>query len=134
VAELTARALDNSTSSSYIYDAMDRVLNVTHALVGATRTLAYGYDVVGNRTFVRRDGRLGDTYGYDLADQVNASQFNIANPDTAGSGSVDVVYDATGNRTAFPPTAPLTRMRPPITSINIRAATALPRPTTATAT
>ncbi|MBV9007547.1 MAG: RHS repeat protein [Verrucomicrobia bacterium] len=98
---LTSRAPNNSTSTAYGYDWMNRCNSITHFLNGTTRTLTYQYDSVGNRQWVKRDGSLGDAYGYDLADQVNATQLNIANPDTSGPGSTDIVYDANGNRTSF---------------------------------
>ncbi|PZR76708.1 MAG: hypothetical protein DLM52_05715 [Chthoniobacterales bacterium] len=80
---------------------MNRATSISHALVGTTRTLAYDYDTVGNRKWVKRDGNVGDAYGYELADQSTAVMLNIANPDTAGAGSPTIAYDAIGNRTSF---------------------------------
>jgi RHS repeat-associated protein len=98
---LTSRTLDNLTSSGYGYDGLNRVMNISHVLNGGTRTLAYDYDSVGNRKWVKRDGANGDVYGYDLNDQVTATLQNIANPDSASAGSQTINYDANGNRTTF---------------------------------
>jgi RHS repeat-associated protein len=100
---LTSRALDNSTSSSFGYDALNRCTGISHALVGTTRTFAYHYDSnnIGSLDWVKRDGNLGDVYDYDLRDQANTVQLNIANPDTTAPGSPNITYDANGNRTAF---------------------------------
>jgi YD repeat-containing protein len=114
---LNSRVLNNSTSSTYGYDWMNSCNSITHTLNGTTRTLTYNYDSVRNRQWVKRDGGLGDAYGYDLADQANATQFNIANPDTAGPGSVDVVYDANGNRTSFSANGP-TDTYPAVNNLN----------------
>ncbi|MBV9008360.1 MAG: RHS repeat protein, partial [Verrucomicrobia bacterium] len=103
---LKTRALNNSTSSSYGYDAMNRCLNISHALNGTTRTFGYQYDSVGNREWVKRDGGTGDVYSYDLSDQVTTTQLNIPNPDTTAPGAQTIVYDANGNRTTFSPYGP----------------------------
>jgi RHS repeat-associated protein len=67
-----------------------------------TRTLAYGYDVVSNRTWVERDGPTGDAFAYDLNDQLIAGKLNIQSPDVSGAaGSQTISYDANGNRVAF---------------------------------
>jgi RHS repeat-associated protein len=101
---VTARGLNNSTSSTYAYDALNRATSISHALTSgtpSTRTLTYDYDSVGNRKWVKRDGGNGDVYGYDLTDQVTATKLDIANPDTTGAGPQTIVYDANGNRTSF---------------------------------
>ena len=98
---LIQRNPGNSTSSSYSYDALGRVTNVTHSLSGDTRTLDYAYDNVGNRKWTKRDNGNGDVFGYDLSDQVMAVKLNIASPDTTGVGSQTIHYDANGNRTTF---------------------------------
>ncbi len=98
---LATRAPANGTSSSYTYDELDRATNISHALNGTTRTLDYAYDSVGNRKWAKRDGGNGDVFGYDLSDQVTATQLDIANPDTTAPGSQTIMYDANGNRTTF---------------------------------
>jgi RHS repeat-associated protein len=98
---LKTRTPANGTSSSYIYDGLDRVTHIRHALNGTTRTFDYGYDSVSNRTWTKRDGGSGDIFGYDLNDQVTATKLDIANPDTTPVGPQTIVYDANGNRTTF---------------------------------
>jgi YD repeat-containing protein len=99
---LTSRTPNNSTSSTFTYDALDRTSAISHAFAGAnTRTFAYGYDSVGNRTWTKRDGGNGDVFGYDLADQATSILLNVASPDTAAPGPQTIVYDANGNRTTF---------------------------------
>jgi RHS repeat-associated protein len=98
---LESRALNNSTSTTYAYDALDRVTWVTHALNGTTRRFTYGYDNVGNRKWAQRDLGNGDVFGYDFNDQVIAVRLNTANPDTASVGAPTILYDANGNRTSF---------------------------------
>src|SRR5712691_12362376 len=100
---LTTRTPNNSTSCTYTYDALDRVTNITHSLVGDTRTFDYAYDTVGNRKWTKRDGGTGDVFGYDLSDQVTAVKLDIPNPDTTPPGAQTIFYDANGNRTSFAP-------------------------------
>src|SRR6266487_2832321 len=100
---LTSRSLGNSTSSSYMYDELDRVAQITHALNGETRTFDYAYDSVGNREWTKRDGGTGDVFGYDYNDQVTAVKLDIPNPEKTLPGLQTIVYDANGNRTSFSP-------------------------------
>jgi RHS repeat-associated protein len=99
--DLTSRTAGNSTTSTFAYDALDRVTNITHALVGTTRTFGYGYDSVGNRNWIKRDGGNGDVFDYDLADQATVAKLNIANPSGTTPGAPTITYDANGNRTSF---------------------------------
>jgi RHS repeat-associated protein len=101
---LTTRTPDNSTSSTYTYDALDRTTRITHAFTGGnTRTFDYGYwPLSNNRKWAKRDNNKGDVFGYDLNDEVTATQLDILNPDTTAPGSpagMLINYDANGNRT-----------------------------------
>jgi RHS repeat-associated protein len=98
---LTSRILDNSTSSSYVYDALDRITHVAHTLASGTRTFDYGYDSVNNLNWNKRDGGNGDVFDYDLSDQVTATLMNVANPSTTPPGAQTISYDANGNRMSF---------------------------------
>jgi RHS repeat-associated protein len=98
---LYTRTPDNSTSSTYTYDALDRVTNLSHVMNGTTRTFGYAYDSVSNRKWTKRDSGNGDVFGYDLNDQVTATLQNIGNPDTTPVGSQTINYEANGNRTTF---------------------------------
>jgi YD repeat-containing protein len=61
----TRNVSENSTSSTFVPDALDRVTHIAHALNGTTRTLDYAYDSVGNRKWVKRDNNKGDVFGYE---------------------------------------------------------------------
>lgn len=98
---LTTRTPNNTTSSTYTYDALDRVTHISHVLNGTTRTFDYAYDSVSNRKWTQRDGGTGDVFGYDQNDQAIAILLNVANPDTTAVGSQTIKYDANGNRTTF---------------------------------
>jgi RHS repeat-associated protein len=100
---VSTQTRDNSTSSSFSYDGLDRVIYIGHALNGTIRTFDYAYDSVGNRKWVKREGGTGDVFGYDLADQSTSILLNVSNPDTTSPGSQTISYDANGNRTTFSP-------------------------------
>jgi len=100
---LSSRSLNNSTGTTYAYDALDQVTWVTHSLTGTTRRLTYGYDNVGNRKWAQRDLANGDVFGYDFNDQVIAVKLNIPDPTTAPAGAQSIIYDANGNRAWFTP-------------------------------
>lgn len=99
--DLKTRTPDNSTASTYTYDALDRVTNLSHALNGTPRTFDYAYDSVSNRKWTKRDGGNGDVFAYDLNDQVTTTLLNVANPNTTPPGSQTIYYDANGNRSTF---------------------------------
>jgi RHS repeat-associated protein len=99
--DLTTRTLANNTSSTYQYDALDRVTHVTHALnVRNTRTFDYAYDTVGNRKWTKRDGGNGDSFLYDYNDQVTALRLDVSNPESPPIRDT-IFYDSNGNRTSF---------------------------------
>ena len=72
-------------------DGLNRVTHLEHRLAGTTRTLDYGYDVMGNITSVGRDGGTPDSYQYDLARQLTGTAL--------GNATTDFTFDANGNRT-----------------------------------
>lgn len=99
---LSARTPPNSTTSTYTYDVLDRVLNISHALNGTTRTLDYAYDSVSNRKWAKRDSGNADIFGYDLNDQVTGIVLNTSNPGpTPTPAPQTITYDANGNRLTF---------------------------------
>jgi len=105
---VSTRSLNNSTQSTYLYDGLDRVTWITHSLNGTTRQFNYGYDTNSyNRKWVRRlgtaQGDIGDVFAYDLSDQVNVVQLNVANPSATPTPAPNISYDANGNRTWFGP-------------------------------
>jgi RHS repeat-associated protein len=101
---LTARNVtENSTSSSYTYDGLDRSTHIAHAFAGGnTRTFDYGYySDTNNRKWTKRDSNKGDVFGYDLNDEVTATQLDVVNPDTSSpvaASGIQITYDANGNR------------------------------------
>ena len=97
---VTSRYMNPNNSSSYTYDALDRVTNITHSLFRDTRTLDYDYDSVGNRKWTKRDGGNGDAFLYDNNDQVIALRLGVTNPETPPPRQT-IFYDANGNRTSF---------------------------------
>jgi RHS repeat-associated protein len=104
--DLTTRTLINASSrtTTYAYDVLDRVTNITHSLANnATRTFDYGYDSVANRKWTRRTGNVGDLFLYDLNDQVAGVWLNVSNPSATATPSPNITYDANGNRTNFHP-------------------------------
>jgi RHS repeat-associated protein len=105
---VSSRTLNNSTSSTYLYNIYDRPTWITHTLNGTTRSFDYGYyDDSNNREFVRRLGSslgdIGDVFRYDRADQAISFQLNVATPQNVDGGSLPrmVFYDPNGNRTSF---------------------------------
>lgn len=72
-------------------DAMGRIEHLEHRFTGTTRSFDYGYNAMGSRTSIQRDGGSAEIYGYDLAQQVTTG---------VESGSAATYgYDANGNRT-----------------------------------
>jgi RHS repeat-associated protein len=109
---LITRTPANNTSTSYAYDALDRVTWVQHFLNGTGRTFQYGYETdSNNRLWAKRlitpagspEANKGEVFDYDLNDQVIAMQLNILNPDATPAGSQTISYDPNGNRTWFQP-------------------------------
>ena len=99
------RVPGTNPGSSYGYDALNRVTNITHNFNGATRTLGYGYDKVGRRQYVQRDGGLADGYGYGFSEQVADFRLNGTVNLSTGAVSGGVLshfdFDASGNRTSL---------------------------------
>ena len=95
---MTSRTLQSSPSSTFIYDAVNRVTSITHNFVGKSRAFSYAYDAVGNRQFEQRDNNLGrDDFVYDLGSQMTT----FARTSTlGGSTNTNAVFtfDASGNR------------------------------------
>jgi RHS repeat-associated protein len=81
---VTSRSIDG-TATTYGYDSLDRLINVT----GSTN-LTYGYDAVGNRT--SQVGATGTTTSsFDAADQLQSV--------IAPGGTTSYSFDANGNET-----------------------------------
>ncbi len=80
----------NNHTTTYTYDALDRVINIANA---DGTTVAYGYDGDGNLTY-RADGTGTTTVGYDATNRPTTK--------TAGDGtSSSVTYDPVGNTASY---------------------------------
>jgi RHS repeat-associated protein len=103
--DMTSRGFRvGGSSSSYTYDALDRVTHIEHSFIrDPTRTFDYDYDSVGNRKWTKRDGDKGDSFLYDDNDQVTALRLNVTTPESPPIRQT-IFYDANGNRTSFAPT------------------------------
>ena len=110
--DLTTRALNNSTQTSYTPDTLDRITQIVHTLNGTTRTINYSYDPASNnRLWAKRvispassENNKGEAFSYDLADQAVAVQVDVLNPDQVQQPlSQSIFYDATGNRNWYAP-------------------------------
>jgi RHS repeat-associated protein len=99
---LTTRTPANGRQSTYAYDNLDRVTQITPSLNGTTRTFDYGYQTNSyDRKWTKHEDGYGDVFGYDLADQVIAVLLDVSNPDTTPVGDPTITYDGSGNRTMF---------------------------------
>ena len=93
----TRTLLPNYGQSTYVYDNLDRVTSIQHALNGTTRTLNYGYYPNSNdRKWTKHEDGYGDVFGYDLADQATAVLLDVQNPDTTSVGDQSIFYDESG--------------------------------------
>lgn len=93
---------------------MNRVTKITHNFAGGvSKTLNYGYDAVGKRNFVQRDGNgtsgTADGFEYDDNDQMTKFHLNGTLSGGAVTGGIVTSYtlDASGPE---PPKSP--RLRP----------------------
>lgn len=103
---LTTRRLNsNQTYSSALYnDALNRLSQVQHFLVGSSPKFNYGYDEMSRRVYEQRDGlaTAADGFGYDA----NSELISFIRDGTLSGGTVTgttanthtLAYDASGNR------------------------------------
>ncbi len=104
---LTGRTPNNGTSSTFGYDALNRLSGMTSNFTGQSRTLAYGFDVMSNRTYVQRTGDTNsnhpkdDGYGYDFNNQLNSFYQNgtLAGQQVTTGTHTTLTFDAAGSRT-----------------------------------
>ncbi|MGD9641940.1 MAG: RHS repeat-associated core domain-containing protein [Elusimicrobiales bacterium] len=84
-------ASNASSSVSFVYDALDRVVETDQAFGGKSYTIGYAYDAAGNRIAMATPwGRY--SYTYDALDRVTG----IVNPQGI---TIAFGYDAVGRRT-----------------------------------
>ncbi len=102
-ANCTSKALGNGVATAYGYDSLERLSHVTDTNgAGLLQSFSYGYDGLSRVTNVKRDGGLGDVFGYDTADQLTGVQYGATNPDTSNptnpARTVGYIFDSVGNR------------------------------------
>lgn len=84
------------TTDSSQRDVLGRCTRLTHQFPsgsGGTRFFDYLFDVMGNRIWIARDDQAGDSYDYDIAQQVKEG--------VDGGNAHTYAYDANGNRTTL---------------------------------
>lgn len=88
------RQLLNGIKSTYAYDSVNRVTDITHPFVNGSKTYHYDYDAVGNRLSAVYNGSATDSFGYE-----HNSQLTSFTP--AGGSATSFGLDASGNRTSL---------------------------------
>ena len=84
-------------SYSYTYDALGRLVktDVTNHSTDKNSSITYGYDKVGNRTSMTKDG-VTTSYKYNELNQLTSS---VENKDGKETSNKTYTYDANGNQT-----------------------------------
>jgi RHS repeat-associated protein len=90
---MTNRQLYNGINSTFAYDTVNRLTDITHPFGNGSKTFHYDYNAVGNRTLAQRNGATPDSLIYDKNSQLTSF--------TPGGGTATTFnLDATGNRTS----------------------------------
>lgn len=86
------RLVNNTITERYFYDWLDRLTSASGpwGSNGATQTISYTYDAVGNR-LTKNEGSTSTSYTYD------SGAYNKLTSNTTGSYTWNYVYDANGN-------------------------------------
>ena len=84
-------------TKKYTYDALGRLVktDVTNHSTGKNSSITYGYDKVGNRTSMTKDG-VTTIYKYNELNQLTSS---VENKDGKETSNKTYTYDANGNQT-----------------------------------
>ncbi|MDY3374185.1 MAG: DNRLRE domain-containing protein [Terrisporobacter othiniensis] len=84
-------------TKKYTYDALGRLVktDVTNHSTGKNSSITYGYDKVGNRTSMTKDG-VTTSYKYNELNQLTSS---VENKDGKETSNKAYTYDANGNQT-----------------------------------
>ncbi|MEI8122955.1 MAG: RHS repeat-associated core domain-containing protein, partial [bacterium] len=108
---MTKKTLPNGLETVYEYNDANWVTKITLRQTANPSTVLqsfqYGYDKVGNRTWVKYAGSSGDVYKYDATEQLIGVKYGVGNPQdgydlaTGESRAVTYTYDALGNRTTM---------------------------------
>ncbi len=83
---VATRAGNAVYSTTYIRDALGRIVSKSETIGGVTHVFAYAYDPAGRLTEVRLDGALSSSYGYDI----NGNRLSRTDAD----GTTSAAYDA----------------------------------------
>ena len=88
-----------NTSSSMIYDALNRVQSINYTFNGRTGWCNYGYDVMSNVSYVQRGDGTADGVTYDKNNQIiNFVRDGTLNGSTVTGGTAtSLTFDASGN-------------------------------------
>ena len=107
---VTKQTMVNGLETIYTYDANNRVTQIvlrqSATPTNIVQSFAYGYDVVGNRLWVKYKDGTGDVYKYDATYQVIGVKYAVSNPEAGydaalnATRTVTYAYDAVGNRTS----------------------------------
>ena len=105
IGDLTTRTLNNSTESRLPLRFVGPA-DVDHAHAERYQPrIQLRVRNSNNRKYVRRTGSSlgdeGDTFLYDLADQVTGVALNVSTPQSSPPPLRSILYDANGNRTSF---------------------------------
>jgi len=102
------RTLPNDTVTSYSYDPLSRLINITHknAFQHTIDSFSYAYDHVGNRT-VKKDNHKSIHYSYDpiyrLTRATPQGHHGYNHPDHSSGFKTELYsYDPVGNRITGP--------------------------------
>ncbi|MEO7101165.1 MAG: RHS repeat-associated core domain-containing protein [Luteolibacter sp.] len=102
----TGKTLANGVGTTMTYDSVQRLTSIQDVAPVPTagsvmQSFSYGYDAMGRRNYVKRNGGTGDVYGYDTEGQLTSVKYGATNPDTTPSNplrTVSYIYDKAGNR------------------------------------
>ncbi len=108
---VTKNTLPNGLETVYEYNDADWVTKITLRQSATPNTVLqsfqYGYNKVGNRTWVAYADGSGDVYQYDGTDQLIGVKYGVSNPQdgynlaTGENRAVSYTYDALGNRSVM---------------------------------
>lgn len=99
---MISRKTLNNVTSTYGYDAVNRLNSITHPFTTGTETVNYGYDAAGNRRYAQPNGAAtADGFGYDANSQLTSYRRNgtLSGGAVTGGTLTSFAMDASGNWT-----------------------------------
>jgi YD repeat-containing protein len=97
VGNVLGSAAANGVQSAYSYDALDRLMQLTHIKGGTLASYTHTLDPTGRRLSVTENNGRVVNYTYDALYRLTNETVTGATPAT-GNGFVGYAYDAVGNR------------------------------------